>query len=73
MYNYVAVTKSTIENCTALLRISKEGVIERYDAEKGSWGVALGYGGIYSGDIECETITKKQADYIIEKVMKSDA
>lgn len=66
MYKYIAVTNSTIEKCTALLRIAPDGVIEQYKGEQ--WQAASsGMSGIYSGDVECETITKEQANEIIQR------
>lgn len=67
MYKYIAVTNSTIDNCTALLRIDGEGAIEQYDKANKEWAAAQGMSGIYSGDIECEAVSKEQAGEIIEK------
>lgn len=67
MYKYLAVTNSTLENCTALLRVNEGGEIEKYNAKGKEWQAAYGMSGIYSGDIECESINKAQADEIIQR------
>ena len=68
MYNYIAVTNSTLEKCTALLRISGDGVIEQYDTKIKDWRSAdNGMSGIYSGDIDCEPISKAEADEIMQR------
>ena len=66
MCTYFAVTRTTPERCTALLRITKEGIIEQYYTEQKSWSLAQsGMSGIYCREVEGETITKEQADRII--------
>lgn len=68
MKKYIAVTNGAIINCTELLRIDESGVIEQYDAITKEWRIAEnGMSGIYSGEIECETITEKQADEIKQR------
>lgn len=72
MYEYIAVTTGTLENCTDVLRISGNGIIEQYDIKTKKWRDAdNGMSGIYSGDIECETIVKSECDTIIEKWLKN--
>lgn len=72
MYNYIAVTRNTILNCTDLLRVAESGVIEQYDEKSQKWRDAdNGMSGIYSGEIECETITEKQAKEIMQRWAKN--
>ena len=64
---YLAVTKNRIINCTDLLRIAENGVIEQYDLQLGKWRSAdSGMSGVYCGAIECETITETEAEEIIK-------
>lgn len=72
MYNYLAVTNSTLENCAALLRVAENGAIEKYNTKGKEWQAAYGMSGIYSGDIECEPINKAQADEIIQRWQNVD-
>lgn len=68
MKNYIAVTNGAIANCTDLLRIAENGTIEQYDAKGREWRKADdGMSGIYSGEIECEPITAKQANEIMQR------
>ena len=68
MYNYIAITNSTLINCTDLLRIDESGVIEQFDEIKNEWRSAdSGMSGIYSGEIESEAITEAQAKEIMQR------
>ena len=67
MYKYRAVTTTTPINSTELLRLNKQGMIEQYNAEQQRWQEASGeMYGIYTGIIECEAISEKEANEIIE-------
>lgn len=71
-YKYIAVTNSTPKNSSDLLRIDESGVIEQYDTKIKNWREADSeMYGIYSGDIECESISKAEAEEIIEMWLKN--
>jgi len=72
MHRYKAVTKGSIKNCSELLRVNDRGQIEQYYIKSKSWQDAAGdMYGIYTGDIEYETISKKEAEKIIEAWLKN--
>lgn len=72
MHRYKAVTKGSIKNCSDLLRLDENCQIEQYNIKSKSWQDASGdMYGIYTGDIEYETISKKEAEKIIEAWQKN--
>lgn len=72
MYKYIAVTTGELVNCTDMLRTDESGVIEQYDEKTKEWRSAdSGMSGIYSGEIECEVITEKQAKEIMQRWAKN--
>lgn len=64
---YLAVTNSTPEKASKMLRVYESGKIEQYDVRSKRWKNAdAGIGGIYTGDIEVEPVTRTQAESIIK-------
>ena len=56
------------ETSTELLRITTAGNIEQYDEKLQKWRSAdSGMSGIYCGVIECNEISKEEADAIIAR------
>lgn len=63
---YFAVTSSTPDKASKMLRVYTNGIVEQYDAKLKKWRDAdAGVGGIYTGDIEVEAVSKSQAETII--------
>lgn len=61
-----------LETATDLLRITADGNIEQYDVQLKKWCIAdSGMSGIYCGAIECNEISKEEADAIIARWNKN--
>lgn len=65
---YLAVTNSTPDKASRMLRVYANGTIEQYDVKLKKWRNAdTGTSGIYTGDIEVEPISKEQAETIVKR------
>lgn len=69
MYNYYALPLlgETAETCTVVARL-KDGVFERYNPKNKSWVEDAELFQIYTGDMNFEGITEKQANIIIDRL-----